>query len=202
MSRVETSVWRYDPANGDNQRLPALAADIVALKLDVIVTNGEPPIRAMKGGRPGRFRSLWQLSVTQSSAGFAAQLARPWRQSDRPHHGRHGGESGSDWSCCMKPCRTPVALRCSACPASTTDPSAWRELAGAAKSPAGRAAANLVTGTRGRTSPVSHRIVRSAGGAPDGLIPCLSGVGKRWSNWRRSTDCGDLRKARFAELAD
>src|SRR5512133_1101112 len=33
-------------AEGDNRRLPALAAELVALKPDVIVTNSEPAIRA------------------------------------------------------------------------------------------------------------------------------------------------------------
>src|SRR5215831_9596860 len=35
-------------AEGDNRRLPALAAELVALKPDVIVTNSEPAIRAAK----------------------------------------------------------------------------------------------------------------------------------------------------------
>jgi putative ABC transport system substrate-binding protein len=35
-------------AKGDNRRLPALAAELAALKPDVIVTNSEPAIRAVK----------------------------------------------------------------------------------------------------------------------------------------------------------
>src|ERR1700738_2385107 len=35
-------------AGGDNRRLPALAAEIVALKPEVIVTNGEPAVQAAK----------------------------------------------------------------------------------------------------------------------------------------------------------
>jgi putative ABC transport system substrate-binding protein len=35
-------------SDGENKRLPALAAELVALKPDVIVTHGEPAIRAAK----------------------------------------------------------------------------------------------------------------------------------------------------------
>jgi putative ABC transport system substrate-binding protein len=35
-------------AEGDNRRLPVLAAELAALKPDVIVTNSEPAIRAVK----------------------------------------------------------------------------------------------------------------------------------------------------------
>ena len=62
--------------NGDNQRLPALAADIVALKPDVIVTNGEPPIRALRAVA-GTTPIVMAIVSDAVGLGFAQTLSHP-----------------------------------------------------------------------------------------------------------------------------
>jgi putative ABC transport system substrate-binding protein len=63
--------------SGDDQgRLPALAAELAALRPDIIVTNGEPAVRAVKdaaGGVP----IVMTVIGDPVAAGFAASLARP-----------------------------------------------------------------------------------------------------------------------------
>jgi putative ABC transport system substrate-binding protein len=54
-------------SGGDNERLPALAAELAALKPDVIVANGEQAI---------------------SAVGLCAKPRSPWRQSYRPDQSR------------------------------------------------------------------------------------------------------------------
>ena len=68
--------WRY--AEGKLDRLPALAAELVRLKVDVIVTSGGLPTRAAKDAT-----STIPIVMTNDPdpvrAGFVASLARPGR---------------------------------------------------------------------------------------------------------------------------
>jgi putative ABC transport system substrate-binding protein len=63
-------------ADGDNRRLPALAKELVALKPDVIVTNGEPAIRAVKEVA-GTIPIVMSVVNDAVALGFAKSLARP-----------------------------------------------------------------------------------------------------------------------------
>jgi len=63
-------------ADGDNRRLPTLAAEIVALKPDVIVTNGEPAIRAVKNAA-GTIPIVMAIVDDAVALGFAQSLAHP-----------------------------------------------------------------------------------------------------------------------------
>ena len=63
-------------ADGDNRRLPILAAEIVALKPDVIVTNGEPAIRAVKNAA-GTIPIVMAIVDDAVALGFAQSLAHP-----------------------------------------------------------------------------------------------------------------------------
>ena len=66
--------WRY--AEGKPDRLPALAAELVRLKVDVIVTGGPVPTRAAK-----ETTSTIPIVMAQDSdpvgSGFVTSLARP-----------------------------------------------------------------------------------------------------------------------------
>jgi putative ABC transport system substrate-binding protein len=63
-------------ADGDNRRLPALAKELVALKPDVIVTNGEPAIRAVKEVA-GTIPIVMSIVNDAVALGFAKSLSRP-----------------------------------------------------------------------------------------------------------------------------
>src|SRR5580765_6889835 len=73
---------------GDNRRLPALAAELVGLKPRVIVTNGEPAIRAVKKVA-GTIPIVMSVVDDAVALGFAQSLAHPGVQLDRPDHPRH-----------------------------------------------------------------------------------------------------------------
>jgi putative tryptophan/tyrosine transport system substrate-binding protein len=66
--------WRFGEGNAD--RLPALAAELVGLKLDVIITSGTLPTRALQDATP-------TIPIVVTSAGdlvgrgLVASLARP-----------------------------------------------------------------------------------------------------------------------------
>ena len=66
--------WRY--AEGKFDRLPALAAELVRLKVDVIVTSGPLPTRAAKGATVTIPIVMTQVGDPVGS-GFVASLARP-----------------------------------------------------------------------------------------------------------------------------
>jgi putative ABC transport system substrate-binding protein len=61
---------------GDYPRLPALAAELVALKPDVIVTNSEPGIRAAKNAA-GMIPIVVSVVDDLVATGFAQSLAHP-----------------------------------------------------------------------------------------------------------------------------
>jgi len=63
-------------SDGDNSRLPALATEIAALRPDVIVTNGEPAIRAAKEVA-GAIPIVMSIVGDPVAAGFAESLAHP-----------------------------------------------------------------------------------------------------------------------------
>jgi putative ABC transport system substrate-binding protein len=63
-------------AEGDNRRLPALAAELVALKPDVIVTNGELAIRAAKEAA-GTIPIVMSIVGDAVALGFAQSLSHP-----------------------------------------------------------------------------------------------------------------------------
>jgi putative tryptophan/tyrosine transport system substrate-binding protein len=63
-------------SDGENKRLPALAAKLVALKPDVIVTHGEPAIRAVKDAA-GTIPIVMSVVGDPVASGFAQSLARP-----------------------------------------------------------------------------------------------------------------------------
>jgi putative ABC transport system substrate-binding protein len=63
-------------AEGDNRRLPTLAAELAALKPDVIVTNSEPAIRAVKEVA-GTIPIVMSIVGDAVALGFAQSLAHP-----------------------------------------------------------------------------------------------------------------------------
>jgi putative ABC transport system substrate-binding protein len=63
-------------ASGDNARLPMLAAELVSLRPDVIVTNGEPAIRAVKDAA-GNIPIVMAVIGDPVAAGLAQTLGRP-----------------------------------------------------------------------------------------------------------------------------
>jgi putative tryptophan/tyrosine transport system substrate-binding protein len=63
-------------SDGENKRLPALAAELAALKPDVIVTHGEPAIRAVKEAA-GTIPIVMSVVGDPVASGFAQSLARP-----------------------------------------------------------------------------------------------------------------------------
>ena len=66
--------WRY--AEGKRDRLPALAADLVRLKVDVIVSAGPGPTRSAKQAT-GTIPIVMGFDDDPVGNGFAASLARP-----------------------------------------------------------------------------------------------------------------------------
>jgi putative tryptophan/tyrosine transport system substrate-binding protein len=63
-------------AEGDNRRLPALAAELAALKPDVIVTNSEPAIRAAKEAA-GAIPIVMAVVGDAVALGYAQSLSHP-----------------------------------------------------------------------------------------------------------------------------
>ena len=63
-------------AEGENRRLPALAAELVSLKPDVIVTNSEPAIRAVKEVA-GTIPIVMSVGGDAVALGYAQSLAHP-----------------------------------------------------------------------------------------------------------------------------
>ena len=63
-------------ADGDNRRLPALAAELVSLKPDLIVTNSEPAIRAVKEVA-GTIPIVMSVVGDAVALGFAQSLSHP-----------------------------------------------------------------------------------------------------------------------------
>jgi putative ABC transport system substrate-binding protein len=63
-------------AEGDYDRLPALAAELVRFKVDVLVTHGTPGIRAAKQATT-TIPIVMAISGDASSTGLVSNLARP-----------------------------------------------------------------------------------------------------------------------------
>jgi putative ABC transport system substrate-binding protein len=68
--------WRY--ADGHYDRLPALAAELVRLKVDVIVAGGPPPIIAAQKAT-STIPIVFVSSIDPVEAGYVKSLARPGR---------------------------------------------------------------------------------------------------------------------------
>src|SRR5215475_11940373 len=66
--------WRY--AEGKPDRLPALAAELVRIKVDVIVSAGPPPTRSAKQATV-TIPIVMAFDDDPVGSGFAASLARP-----------------------------------------------------------------------------------------------------------------------------
>ena len=69
-------VIEYRYAEGKPDRLPALAADLVHLKIDIIVTGGSSPTRAAKEATT-TIPIVMAQDVDPVGSGFVASLARP-----------------------------------------------------------------------------------------------------------------------------
>jgi putative ABC transport system substrate-binding protein len=69
-------VIEYRYAEGKNDRLPALAADLVRLKVDVIVSNGPAPTRSAKQATV-TIPIVMAFEDDPVGSGFVASLARP-----------------------------------------------------------------------------------------------------------------------------
>src|SRR5258705_2234543 len=79
----ENVVIEYRFANAEMERLPALAADLVRLGVDIIVTGTNPNIvAAMKATTT--IPIVMTIGVDPVSAGFVASLARPGGNPTRP----------------------------------------------------------------------------------------------------------------------
>ena len=71
----ENVVIEYRFANGEMERLPALAADLVRLGVDIIVTGNNPTVAAMKATTT--IPIVMTNSADPVGAGLVASLARP-----------------------------------------------------------------------------------------------------------------------------
>jgi putative ABC transport system substrate-binding protein len=76
--------YRY--AEGKRDRFPELAAELVRLKVDVlVVAGGNTPVRAVKNATK-RFRSLWQADSIPSRQGWSKAFCPSGRQRHRPYN--------------------------------------------------------------------------------------------------------------------
>jgi putative ABC transport system substrate-binding protein len=66
--------WRF--AEGKFDRLPALAAELAGLKVEVIVTHSTPAIRALQRATSS-IPVVFAVAIDPVASGFAASLARP-----------------------------------------------------------------------------------------------------------------------------
>jgi putative tryptophan/tyrosine transport system substrate-binding protein len=71
----QNTVIEYRWANGDVDRLPALAAELVALKVDVLVTHAEGALAAKRATTS--IPIVMAFSADAVATGLAASLARP-----------------------------------------------------------------------------------------------------------------------------
>src|SRR5262249_59578557 len=74
--------YRY--ADGHYDRLPVLAADLVRLKVDIIVTEGTPPTRAAK-------QATTTIPIVMTVTGDPVAAGRTRYQSRSPGRQPHGG---------------------------------------------------------------------------------------------------------------
>jgi putative ABC transport system substrate-binding protein len=73
----QTVTIEYRWAEGNVDRLPALAAELVRLKVDVIVLSGTPAIRAAQQATSSIPIIIGVILINPVDAGFVASLARP-----------------------------------------------------------------------------------------------------------------------------
>ena len=74
-------------ADGDNRRLPTLAAELAALNPDVIVTSGEPATRAVKEAA-GTIPIVMAIVRRSGGSRLRAKPGSTRRQLDRSDHPR------------------------------------------------------------------------------------------------------------------
>jgi putative ABC transport system substrate-binding protein len=72
----QTVTIEYRWADGNSDRLPALAADLARLKVDVIVLSGSPAIRAAREAT-STIPIVFVMLADPVTAGFVRSLARP-----------------------------------------------------------------------------------------------------------------------------
>jgi len=72
----ESIAIEYRYADGHYDRLPALAADLVRLKVDIVVTEGTPPTRAAKQATTA-IPIVMTVTGDPVAAGLVTNLARP-----------------------------------------------------------------------------------------------------------------------------
>ena len=72
----KASSWKSDGADGQSDRLPPLAGELVAIKADVIVTQGTPATRAAKGAT-ATIPIVMVNTTDPVGQGFIASLSRP-----------------------------------------------------------------------------------------------------------------------------
>ena len=101
--------YEYRFADDKLDRLPALAEELVRLKVDVLVTPGTPGALALK--KATQTIPIVFTDVTDPIAtGLVDSLARPAETSrGSPASKRRWRANG--WSCSRKPCRNCFALR-------------------------------------------------------------------------------------------
>jgi ABC-type uncharacterized transport system substrate-binding protein len=73
----QTVTIEYRWAEGNADRLPALAAELVRLKVDIIALSGTPAIRAAQQATSSIPIVIGVILVDPVNAGFVASLARP-----------------------------------------------------------------------------------------------------------------------------
>jgi ABC-type uncharacterized transport system substrate-binding protein len=76
MSKAKTSSWRFANTEAKAERLPDLAAELVRLKVDVIVTSSTPAIQAVKQAK-ATIPIVMAFSGDPVGTGLVASLAKP-----------------------------------------------------------------------------------------------------------------------------
>ena len=101
-------------ARGKYERLPDLAAELVRLKVDVIVTPGNPPATLAAKQATRTIPVVFMSAADPVASGFVASLARPGGTSREEPPWSAWGSSANGWSCSRRPSRSSPGSPCSA----------------------------------------------------------------------------------------